>query len=194
MIFLVFFFFLMIRRPPRSTLFPYTTLFRSRSAPSSARARRLLRAGPTPPAPSPPCRRGRQRASPPREPCATARRRARRARAARPGTRSHLRRRAEAPADESRRTSAVSNLDRLSRLECDDFDSRRRQLPQLVGRSGEDRERAVVARDALRDTEELERDGRLLRVHRVVPADRENRDVGRVQALDELHVAEDVRV
>src|ERR1019366_10782376 len=28
-IFLLFFFFLMIRRPPRSTLFPYTTLFRS---------------------------------------------------------------------------------------------------------------------------------------------------------------------
>src|SRR6266480_667509 len=28
---MVFFFFLMIRRPPRSTLFPYTTLFRSRS-------------------------------------------------------------------------------------------------------------------------------------------------------------------
>src|SRR5256885_16689616 len=27
-----FFFFLMIRRPPRSTLFPYTTLFRSQSA------------------------------------------------------------------------------------------------------------------------------------------------------------------
>src|SRR3989442_3318406 len=26
-----FFFFLMIRRPPRSTLFPYTTLFRSRN-------------------------------------------------------------------------------------------------------------------------------------------------------------------
>src|SRR5215467_15507178 len=31
----IFFFFLMIRRPPRSTLFPYTTLFRS--APSGAR-------------------------------------------------------------------------------------------------------------------------------------------------------------
>src|ERR1022692_697698 len=33
----VFFFFLMIRRPPRSTLFPYTTLFRSThgSAPQS---------------------------------------------------------------------------------------------------------------------------------------------------------------
>src|SRR2546428_2436435 len=28
----LFFFFLMIRRPPRSTLFPYTTLFRSSSA------------------------------------------------------------------------------------------------------------------------------------------------------------------
>src|SRR5256885_8303872 len=28
----VFFFFLMIRRPPRSTLFPYTTLFRSATA------------------------------------------------------------------------------------------------------------------------------------------------------------------
>src|SRR3712207_6902561 len=27
------FFFLMIRRPPRSTLFPYTTLFRSKSMP-----------------------------------------------------------------------------------------------------------------------------------------------------------------
>src|SRR3712207_8650206 len=37
-------FFLMIRRPPRSTLFPYTTLFRSRRLPSpvrgSTRARR----------------------------------------------------------------------------------------------------------------------------------------------------------
>src|SRR2546430_10763662 len=30
---LSFFFFLMIRRPPRSTLFPYTTLFRSRGLP-----------------------------------------------------------------------------------------------------------------------------------------------------------------
>src|SRR5215831_20868947 len=30
----LFFFFLMIRRPPRSTLFPYTTLFRSRAAAS----------------------------------------------------------------------------------------------------------------------------------------------------------------
>src|ERR1043166_10169745 len=29
-----FFFFLMIRRPPRSTLFPYTTLFRSRTVQS----------------------------------------------------------------------------------------------------------------------------------------------------------------
>src|SRR2546429_4639367 len=35
----LFFFFLMIRRPPRSTLFPYTTLFRSAECPyGSARA------------------------------------------------------------------------------------------------------------------------------------------------------------
>src|SRR5574341_2374017 len=33
----VIFFFLMIRRPPRSTLFPYTTLFRSRLVPPARR-------------------------------------------------------------------------------------------------------------------------------------------------------------
>src|SRR2546427_9402576 len=33
---ILFFFFLMIRRPPRSTLFPYTTLFRSLFEPSDA--------------------------------------------------------------------------------------------------------------------------------------------------------------
>src|SRR5215216_3279461 len=38
----IFFFFLMIRRPPRSTLFPYTTLFRSRP-------RGAHRPGPRPP-------------------------------------------------------------------------------------------------------------------------------------------------
>src|SRR5215471_20652291 len=45
----LFFFFLMIRRPPRSTLFPYTTLFRPAHAGHArrpgARARRLPRAG-----------------------------------------------------------------------------------------------------------------------------------------------------
>src|SRR5215211_8452226 len=35
MVLFLFFFFLMIRRPPRSTLFPYTTLFRSRRPPRS---------------------------------------------------------------------------------------------------------------------------------------------------------------
>src|SRR3712207_7870034 len=39
-------FFLMIRRPPRSTLFPYTTLFRS-PAPSSTAWPSGTRAGPT---------------------------------------------------------------------------------------------------------------------------------------------------
>src|ERR1051326_9360669 len=37
-VFAVCFFFLMIRRPPRSTLFPYTTLFRSLTTPPSASA------------------------------------------------------------------------------------------------------------------------------------------------------------
>src|SRR5947209_10498789 len=40
---ITFFFFLMIRRPPRSTLFPYTTLFRSRR---SRRWRFCARASP----------------------------------------------------------------------------------------------------------------------------------------------------
>src|SRR2546430_12752425 len=37
-----FFFFLMIRRPPRSTLFPYTTLFRSGEVPAANMAAALL--------------------------------------------------------------------------------------------------------------------------------------------------------
>src|ERR1041385_9312727 len=37
-----FFFFLMIRRPPRSTLFPYTTLFRSQSQPAVLPVSRAL--------------------------------------------------------------------------------------------------------------------------------------------------------
>src|SRR2546422_7817269 len=40
-----FFFFLMIRRPPRSTLFPYTTLFRSRAEPVHPAASPLRVAG-----------------------------------------------------------------------------------------------------------------------------------------------------
>src|SRR6266511_5824203 len=39
------FFFLMIRRPPRSTLFPYTTLFRSCRAGAGHRDPALLRPG-----------------------------------------------------------------------------------------------------------------------------------------------------
>src|SRR5437773_10689509 len=39
-----YFFFLMIRRPPRSTLFPYTTLFRSVAAPETRGARRAGKA------------------------------------------------------------------------------------------------------------------------------------------------------
>src|SRR5256884_8205078 len=40
---LLFFFFLMIRRPPRSTLFPYTTLFRSPDRGCAPGHRRTLR-------------------------------------------------------------------------------------------------------------------------------------------------------
>src|SRR3712207_9241871 len=40
----LYYFFLMIRRPPRSTLFPYTTLFRSSVHPDSRRPR-VPRAG-----------------------------------------------------------------------------------------------------------------------------------------------------
>src|SRR5436309_13765841 len=40
-VYLFSFFFLMIRRPPRSTLFPYTTLFRSEGRSRSAAAREL---------------------------------------------------------------------------------------------------------------------------------------------------------
>src|SRR2546430_10840348 len=41
---LLFFFFLMIRRPPRSTLFPYTTLFRSLCRSAGDRADRAAEA------------------------------------------------------------------------------------------------------------------------------------------------------
>src|SRR2546425_4606084 len=49
----LFFFFLMIRRPPRSTLFPYTTLFRSSPSPGAGGSRfsssdSPSRAGPAP--------------------------------------------------------------------------------------------------------------------------------------------------
>src|SRR2546430_12102418 len=46
----------MIRRPPRSTLFPYTTLFRSPAAPACSAARGRSgrrRGGRRPPAPTP---------------------------------------------------------------------------------------------------------------------------------------------
>src|SRR6266511_4876519 len=43
-----YFFFLMIRRPPRSTLFPYTTLFRSRHGTGSAPPSASRSAGPAP--------------------------------------------------------------------------------------------------------------------------------------------------
>src|SRR5215467_15944428 len=45
---LLLFFFLMIRRPPRSTLFPYTTLFRSHRGGRRGAPRRCLQGGGSP--------------------------------------------------------------------------------------------------------------------------------------------------
>src|SRR2546428_8835469 len=53
-------FFLMIRRPPRSTLFPYTTLFRSQAA--GARDRPAQEGGAAPQDPAAPPRAGEVRA------------------------------------------------------------------------------------------------------------------------------------
>src|SRR6266496_5898645 len=52
----VFFFFLMIRRPPRSTLFPYTTLFRPRRPPAARRRPARVSARPAGPAQPPSAR------------------------------------------------------------------------------------------------------------------------------------------
>src|SRR3712207_9421198 len=54
-------FFLMIRRPPRSTLFPYTTLFRSPTARDPARHRGSRTACPGTSASPAPCLRRRRR-------------------------------------------------------------------------------------------------------------------------------------
>src|SRR5438105_14019500 len=43
--FVLCFFFLMIRRPPRSTLFPYTTLFRSRTSSELVRIEQEIKSG-----------------------------------------------------------------------------------------------------------------------------------------------------
>src|SRR3712207_7901807 len=70
------FFFLMIRRPPRSTLFPYTTLFRSSGCPlrtpsATAPSTRCARAGvsrpgtPPPPTSAAAARGGRERRTAP---------------------------------------------------------------------------------------------------------------------------------
>src|SRR3712207_7587682 len=64
------FFFLMIRRPPRSTLFPYTTLFRSRTPSAAGPTCRSAPSRPPTAVPRPPDdshRRHRPRATPDRK-------------------------------------------------------------------------------------------------------------------------------
>src|SRR5256885_10390287 len=60
-----FFFFLMIRRPPRSTLFPYTTLFRSQFHACAARPRKRARHKAPEPRAAPPEAPAKQRAQRP---------------------------------------------------------------------------------------------------------------------------------
>src|SRR2546426_1943210 len=65
------FFFLMIRRPPRSTLFPYTTLFRSRVQGPGAGPGRPWREAVGPPADAHGSATSASRAAEVAEPCAT---------------------------------------------------------------------------------------------------------------------------
>ena len=104
-------------------------------------------------------------------------------RRARPRRRSPGRgaRRAEPALSHSRETSPGS----IASI-CD----ARRELPQLVRRSGQERERPVVARDDAVRRRAARRPRRLARIHREVAADRQDGDVGRVEAADQLHVAE----
>ena len=68
------------------------------------------------------------------------------------------------------------------------------QRLQLVGRAGQRRERAVVHRHHLAHAEQLARLRRRRRIHRVVIADRQERDLRRVELADQPHVAEERRV
>src|SRR5256885_12559312 len=64
------FFFLMIRRPPRSTLFPYTTLFRSLATSKPANCSRFASASPnTAPRQWPTCIRSEEHTSELQSPC-----------------------------------------------------------------------------------------------------------------------------
>src|SRR5436190_16440469 len=58
------FLFLMLRRPPRSTLFPYTTLFRSSRRSHRSRARAASARSPSPTAGCSPPARARRRSAP----------------------------------------------------------------------------------------------------------------------------------
>src|SRR6266571_5812406 len=63
LLFFCVFFFLMIRRPPRSTLFPYTTLFRSTHRKTPTRASRRRSSTSTSRSRSPPLRRSEEHTS-----------------------------------------------------------------------------------------------------------------------------------
>src|SRR6476620_4961153 len=80
----------------------------------------------------------------------------------------------------------------FSRLQDQHVDAKRvDQLLETLRRAGQDREGAVVHRDDLADAEHLAGTRRRVGAHRVVIADREERDLGRVELGDQPHVAEE---
>src|SRR4029077_2966799 len=64
------------------------------------------------------------------------------------------------------------------------------ELAQLRRAADERREGSPVAGGAPPAAKQLEREGRLFGAHRVVVADRQDGEVGLVEAADERHVAE----
>ena len=139
-----------------------------------------------------------------------ARRRGRPARGLRAGRRGRRRRRARGrPSSVDRPSSAIAGTRRRSpRTSAPPVKARPsrpgparasstpggRSGAERVRRPGEQRERAVVARHEAPRPDELGATAASSRAHREVVADREHRHVGGVDAPDQRHVAEDVRV
>ena len=95
----------------------------------------------------------------------------------------------------SRRTSAPSQPERLPRARNEKLDSLREELTERLGRAAQNRKGPRNGDGTTRGapTSSAAR-GRLVRPHREVVADREDRDVRRVEPPDHGHVAEDARV
>src|SRR2546427_2774303 len=179
----------MIRRPPRSTLFPYTTLFRSpwfrRGRPPALRGPDAAGTTADPSGASPAAPAGRRPADQAR---ASGYRPAARAVIGRRRSATH-RRRPRRAFDRIANRSEGEPVARADRMDL------RRRLPEellvFLGRALEDRRRSVVDRNDVFRPEHLP--GRVCGVagvHHEVPADRHQDHVGSVVVADEPHVAE----